>query len=280
MAFAFPGSVVGFLLLAPLVLLLFLLQRDRRRQLDHAILLATHDPLTGLPNRMLFQKHLEELLRGSQRVAVLLIDLDRFKEVNDTLGHARGDDLLIEMGQRLRSALAPADMVARLGGDEFALSFQALDDSEMVYRVECLQMVLRRPFSLAGVDVDLEASIGVAIPDTPDLGAIDLMRRADVAMYAAKEAHESVAFYSPELDHYSMQRLALASRLRRGIEQRQLIVHYQPQIDVVTGALVGLEALVRWQPPTGRWFRLTISSDLRNARTSFIHSPSSCSIRR
>jgi hypothetical protein len=120
-AFAFPHSVAGLFLLTPLVFLLFILQRDRRRQLDHAILLATHDPLTGLPNRILFQKRLEESLAGVQRVAVLLIDLDRFKEVNDTLGHARGDDLLIEVGQRLQSVLEQSDLVARLGGDEFAL---------------------------------------------------------------------------------------------------------------------------------------------------------------
>jgi diguanylate cyclase (GGDEF)-like protein len=243
------GSAAGLLLLAPVVLLLFVLQRDRRRQLDQAILLATHDPLTNLPNRALFHKRLEEVLHGTRRVAVLLVDLDRFKEVNDTLGHARGDELLIEMGQRLSSALVPSDMVARLGGDEFALFMEVRDDSEVMRRADYLLTELRRPFSLAGVDVDLEASIGVATPDAPDLSGTDLLRRADIAMYAAKEAHEGIAFYCTDLDHYSTQRLALAGRLRRAIEEGELVLHYQPQVDLATGALVGLEALVRWQPP-------------------------------
>lgn len=264
------------LLLAPLVLLLFILQRDRRRQLDHAILLATHDPLTGLPNRTLFQKRLEESLGGAQRVAVLLIDLDRFKEVNDTLGHARGDDLLVEVGQRLRSALEESDLVARLGGDEFALYIEAVDDAEILRRVERLLMALRRPFSLAGVDVDLDASIGVATPDAPALGAIDLLRRADVAMYAAKGAHESIAFYSPDLDQYSRKRLALAGRLRRAIEEGELTLHYQPQVELATGELVGLEALVRWQQPDGTmvppddFIPFAERSDLIHSLTRFV----------
>jgi diguanylate cyclase (GGDEF)-like protein len=275
-AFAFPGSVAGLFLLTPLVSLLFILQRDRRRQLDHAILLATHDPLTGLPNRTLFQRRLEEALSGARRVAVLLIDLDRFKEVNDTLGHARGDELLIEMGQRLRASLAHSDLVARLGGDEFALYIEAVDESEIVRRVQPLLISLRRPFSLAGVDVDLEASIGVATPDAPNLGAIDLLRRADIAMYAAKGAHESIAFYSPDLDHHSTQRLALAGRLRRAIDEGQLILHYQPQIELRTGALVGLEALVRWQEPDGTmvppddFIWLAERSDLIHPLTRFV----------
>ncbi len=275
-AFAFPGSVAGLFLLTPLVFLLFILQRDRRRQLDHAILLATHDPLTGLPNRTLFQRRLEEALSGARRVAVLLIDLDRFKEVNDTLGHARGDELLIEVGQRLRASLAHSDLVARLGGDEFALYIEAVDESEIVRRVQPLLTALRRPFSLAGVDVDLEASIGVATPDAPNLGAIDLLRRADIAMYAAKGAHESIAFYCPDLDHHSTQRLALAGRLRRAIDEGQLILHYQPQIELTTGALVGLEALVRWQEPDGTmvppddFIWLAERSDLIHPLTRFV----------
>jgi diguanylate cyclase (GGDEF)-like protein len=275
-AFAFPGSVAGLFLLTPLVLLLFILQRDRRRQLDHAILLATHDPLTGLPNRTLFQRRLEVALGEAQRVAVLLIDLDRFKEVNDTLGHARGDELLIEVGRRLCATLEPSDLVARLGGDEFALYVEGADESEILRRIEPLLTALRRPFSLAGVDVDLEASIGVAIPDTPDLGPIDLLRRADVAMYAAKGAHESIAFYAPDLDHHSTQRLALAGRLRRAIDEGQLILHYQPQVELMTGALIGVEALVRWQDTDGTmvppddFIWLAERSDLIHPLTRFV----------
>ena len=156
------------------------------------------------------------------------------------------------MGRRLSATLEPSDLVARLGGDEFALYVEGADESfEILRRIEPLLTALRRPFSLAGVDVDLEASIGVAIPDTPDLGPIDLLRRADVAMYAAKGAHESIAFYAPDLDHHSTQRLALAGQLTSAIDEGQLILHYQPQVELMTGALIGVEALVRWQDTDG-----------------------------
>ncbi|MCB1013716.1 MAG: sensor domain-containing diguanylate cyclase, partial [Acidimicrobiales bacterium] len=175
--------------------------------------LATHDPLTGLPNRTLFQRQLEDRLGdGGGRVAVLLIDLDRFKEVNDTLGHASGDELLIEVGRRLGPWLAPGDRFARLGGDEFALLVTAGDGDEAAARAHDVLGQLRRPFSVGEIDVDVDASIGVALPAGPVVDASSLLRQADVAMYAAKAEHTGVVVYSPDLDHYSPTRLAVVGR--------------------------------------------------------------------
>jgi diguanylate cyclase (GGDEF)-like protein len=246
--FAAPGSVASLLLLSP-VLLLWILQRDRRRQVDRAILLATRDPLTGLPNRDLFHRRLDENLAGSQRLAVLLIDLDRFKEVNDTLGHARGDEVLVEVGRRLLPQLLECDMVARLGGDEFAVFLYDVGETAAMARAQNLLEEIRRPFAVGGFDVDVDASIGVVLTSEPGMGATDLLRRADVAMYTAKDDHTGLALYSYDRDHYSAQRLALAGRLRQAIAEGELVLHYQPQVDLATGKVIAVEALVRWQPP-------------------------------
>jgi diguanylate cyclase (GGDEF)-like protein len=248
-AFVAPGSVAGLLLLAPLLVLLTLLNRDRVRQLDRAIALATHDPLTGLPNRTLFHERLNERLDENRATAVLLIDLDRFKDVNDTLGHALGDDLLIEVGRRLKPLVTTTDLVARLGGDEFAVFVHASDTSDALCCADQLLAQIREPFSIAGLDFDIDASIGVAMADDVALTADDLIRRADVAMYTAKEDRTGRALYSRDRDHYSAERLALAGRLRRGIADGELEMHYQPQIDLASGAVVGVEALVRWNYP-------------------------------
>ena len=248
-AFVAPRSTAGLLLLVPLLVLLSLLHRDRTRQLDRAIALATHDPLTGLPNRTLFHERLDAQLAGERSIAALLIDLDRFKEVNDTLGHALGDDLLIEVGRRLRPLFPAPDLVARLGGDEFAVFMEAANRTQALQRVDELLAHLRRPFDIAGLDFDIEASIGVAMADEPSLTAADLIRRADVAMYNAKEDRAGRALYSRERDHYSAERLALAGRLRRGIADGELVLHYQPQVDLASGDVVGVESLLRWDYP-------------------------------
>jgi diguanylate cyclase (GGDEF)-like protein len=248
-AFVAPGTPLGLVLFVPLLALLSMLNRDRTRQLDRAIALATHDTLTGLPNRTLFHEGLDEQLAGVRSIVVLLIDLDRFKEVNDTLGHALGDELLVEVGRRLQPLLAPPDLVARLGGDEFAVLMEASSEAAALCRVDELLTRIRQPFDIAGLDVDIDASIGVAMADDPSLTAADLIRRADVAMYAAKEDRCGRALYSKDRDHYSAERLALAGRLRRGIADGELLLHYQPQVDLATGAAVGVEALLRWNYP-------------------------------
>ena len=248
-AFVAPGSAAGLLLFLPLLLLLSVLQGDRTQQLNRAIALATHDPLTSLPNRTLFHERLDEQLTGDRPIAVLLIDLDGFKEVNDTLGHALGDELLVEIGRRLRPLLPEPDLVARLGGDEFAVIIEAADGAEALRRVDALLAQIRVPFDIAGLDFDIDASIGIAIADDPALTASDLLRRADVAMYTAKEDHAGRALYSSARDQYSAERLALAGRLRRGIADGELVLFYQPQVDLATGKVTGVEALLRWDHP-------------------------------
>jgi diguanylate cyclase (GGDEF)-like protein len=244
-----PASPLGLVLLVPLLVLLSILQRDRTRQLDVAIALATHDPLTGLANRTLFYERLEDALAEEWQIAVLLIDLDRFKEVNDTLGHAFGDEVLVEVGDRLRPRLATSEMIARLGGDEFAVLIEATDETQALQRVDELLGYLRAPFGVGGLDFDLDASIGIAMASGPELTAADLLRRADVAMYTAKEDHAGRALYAAHRDQYSAERLALGGQLRRGIADGELELHYQPQVDLRTNRVVGVEALIRWNHP-------------------------------
>ena len=219
---------------------------------------AMHDPLTDLPNRRCFGEGaaaLVEAARGrGSRLAVLLMDLDGFKEVNDTLGHQTGDELLHEVGRRLAGVVADGDLAARLGGDEFAmvldLGFASEADPAQV--LEAAHRVLRaveEPVRLRGVDLDVRASLGIALfPDHGDVGA-DLLQRADIAMYQAKRSGERLALYVADLDTHTPWRLQLASDLRRGIDEGQLVVHYQPKADLRTGAIVAAEALVRWQHP-------------------------------
>jgi diguanylate cyclase (GGDEF)-like protein len=215
---------------------------------------ALHDALTGLPNRMLFQdtvaRALDQSRDGEAKVAVMLLDLDRFKEVNDTLGHHNGDLLLQEIGDRLRRILRAGDMVARLGGDEFAVLLPDLAGEEAaVAAAEGIRHALERPFTIAEVSLDVGCSVGVAIwPDHGDDATV-LLQRADVAMYAAKESQGGVDVYDPDKDTYSLERLALVGELRAAIERGDLAVHYQPKADVATGQLLGMEALVRWNHP-------------------------------
>jgi diguanylate cyclase (GGDEF)-like protein len=215
---------------------------------------SLHDALTGLPNRLLFQDRVALALAADHdagaKVAVMLLDLDRFKEVNDTLGHHNGDLLLQEIGDRLRRILRAGDTVARLGGDEFAVLLPDLAGEEAAMAAaEGIRHALERPFAIAEVNLDVGCSIGVAI--WPDHGedATVLLQRADVAMYSAKESQRGVDVYDPEKDTYSLERLALVGELRTAIERGELAVHYQPKADVATGRLLGMEALVRWHHP-------------------------------
>jgi diguanylate cyclase (GGDEF)-like protein len=215
---------------------------------------SLHDALTGLPNRLLFNQRVEQALsrsaRVAQKVGVMLLDLDRFKEVNDTLGHHNGDLLLQEIAERLRRTVRAGDTVARLGGDEFAVLLPELSGPEAaVAAANGIRHALERPFSIGEVTLDVGASIGIAVwPDHGD-DAVTLLQRADVAMYAAKATQDSVDVYDPNRDTYSLERLALVGELRRAIEQGELAVHYQPKADTRTGRVIGMEALVRWIHP-------------------------------
>ena len=218
---------------------------------EHASL---HDGLTGLPNRALFRRRLDQSLESGGSVAVLLLDLDRFKEVNDTLGHHHGDELLREVGGRLRGALRQGDTVARLGGDEFALLLPDIVDRDTAVTVaRTVLAVLNRPFSVADVDIDVGASIGVALAPEHGTDAAELLQRADVAMYNAKADQSAVEVYQAESDAHTPERLALVRELRQAIEAGHLDVHYQPQVDLRTDEVVGVEALVRWYRPGRGW---------------------------
>jgi len=214
---------------------------------------ALHDSLTGLPNRLLFGDRLSHAVSAAQRdpaaFSILMIDLDRFKEINDTLGHAIGDLLLQEVGARLQGALRPGDTVARLGGDEFALLLPSAGSEEAREIAERTLATLRESFPLPNVTVSVDASIGIVTYPTHGLDADTLMQRVDVAMYLAKGQGGGGTFYDPARDPYDPARLALAGELRRAIEQDELELHYQPKFDTRTLQLGGVEALVRWRHP-------------------------------
>ena len=252
---ATPGVfLIGFVLLA----LFSSVLRRTRGQLDQqrtkAVHDALHDALTGLPNRTLLADRFEQALRAGNRnsspTALLLIDLDRFKEVNDTLGHHVGDQLLAQIGPRLAGALRGADTVARLGGDEFAVLLPAVDGLTGALDVASrLREALAQAFKVEDVELDIDASIGVVISGAHGDDAQILLQRADIAMYVAKQQKRGVVVYDPENDDHSPERLSLLGQLRRGIERGELFLHYQPKIDMKTREVVGVEALVRWQHP-------------------------------
>src|SRR3954454_15643905 len=236
--------------LALLYAVLFRIVARASRRLRH---LALHDGLTGLPNRTLFHERVERAIKGmraNRMVAVLLIDLDRFKEVNDTLGHDHGDELLEVVAERLGGALRQGDTLARLGGDEFAVVLADLPHrgaaAELAAR---LHDALRRPFGLRGIAVELDASIGLALCPEHGRDVTTLLQRADVAMYDAKRSQGRIKTYATERDPYSPARLSLLGELRRAIEQDELVLHYQPKISLEAGRVTGVEALVRWEHP-------------------------------
>jgi diguanylate cyclase (GGDEF)-like protein len=215
---------------------------------------ALHDNLTGLPNRVLFQQRLADVLArrrpSDPQIAVMLIDLDRFKEINDTLGHATGDLLLQEVAARLRRDVADRVTVARLGGDEFALLDPAQSGPESaVALARSLREVLHQPFAYQDLELEVSATIGVAVAPGHGRDASTLLRRADVAMYAAKNTAAGVAAYGENLDEHSPRKLALVGELRSVIDRHGLELHYQPKVEMATGRVLGVEALVRWPHP-------------------------------
>ena len=215
---------------------------------------AMHDPLTELPNRALLVDRLQQALQHSRRdleqVALLVMDLDQFKEVNDTLGHVHGDRLLQELGRRLSGLLRGSDTLARLGGDEFAVLLTTAADEDGAVRVaEKIAEALEEPFGLDGLAIQAAASIGIAV--SPDHGTDPqtIMQRADVAMYVAKRNGMGYAVYQPDHDRHSVRRLTLTSELRRAVDEGELVLHYQPKLAVPSGVVVGVECLVRWEHP-------------------------------
>jgi len=223
------------------------------RQAEQLAAAAMFDPLTGLANRCLLQNRLEyEIVRSArERVpfGVLLMDLDRFKEVNDTLGHDVGDELLREVGRRLQTTVRAEDTVARLGGDEYVILLHDLDETAVPTVARKVLAALERPFHWQDQSIDLGASLGVSLYPSQCADPSALIRCADIAMYAAKRAGKSYALYAPDQERTSRRDLSLKSELREAIQSDRLSLHYQPQIDHHSRRVVGLEALVRWDHP-------------------------------
>ncbi|MBV8718094.1 MAG: EAL domain-containing protein [Chloroflexi bacterium] len=212
---------------------------------------ALHDPLTGLSNRALLLERLaERIASNTPKSAVLLLDLNRFKDVNDTLGHHHGDVLLQFVANRIRGALDPSATVARLGGDEFAVLLSDADAEAAQATADTLLQALDIPLQLADHDVEISASIGIALVPEHGRDPITLLRHADAAMYAAKAAGGGHRVYHADLDRDTSDRLTLIADLRHAIERDELRLHYQPRLDMRTNQVVGVEALVRWQHPT------------------------------
>jgi diguanylate cyclase (GGDEF)-like protein len=228
-------------------------QRDLHTESEHNRYQSLHDPLTDLPNRTLFQDRTGVALRTAARsgatVAVLLLDLNRFKEVNDTLGHQYGDHLLLQVAERLKQSLRDSDSVARLGGDEFAVLLPVSGSRAARVAAQRVGAAFHDPFTIYDITLDVDASIGIALAEPGD-DVETLLRHADVAMYEAKAAHQLFASYEPSRDDNKLSRLVLLGDLRRAIAHGELVLHYQPKISTGTGALSSVEALVRWQHPT------------------------------
>ena len=227
--------------------------RRIRRQSKRTEFMALHDTLTGLPNRALHADRVSAALASAGRlgtdVALVVVDLDRFKEVNDTLGHRNGDEFLRIVAERLTATVRPGDTVARLGGDEFGIVLPGATADSVEGILRRLQDALGQEAELAGVAVSAEASMGYAMwPDdaeTPEA----LLRRADLALYAAKTARSAIVRYHQGIDEFDPQRLGLIAELRRAISSNELVLHYQPKVDAHSGQVVAFEALVRWVHP-------------------------------
>lgn len=253
LAMLYRASAIG---LAALYVALFVISlsvsKGLRRQAKQNKFLAEHDALTGLANRTLFHQQGQAMLaagtEAARQTVLALIDLDRFKEVNDTLGHHSGDELLRQLAGRLADAVGPDGSVARLGGDEFGVILTDTDHSEVT--LERLRSVLEEEVTVNGLPLSVDSSVGYVIAPADGTDMADLLQRADVAMYLAKADHSGVCRYDPTRDHYDAAKLNLISQLRHGIDAGQLVLHYQPKTALPVGGTRAVEALVRWQHPT------------------------------
>jgi len=223
---------------------------DRKRAEAALAHQARHDALTDLPNRTLLRNEVDLAIATAAstdaQTALLILDLDRFKEVNDTLGHDHGDMLLCEVAARLSYALPPAAMISRLGGDEFGVLLPNTDRAHIDTHVAAMIASLREPFVLRGYRVEVDASVGIAVAPEHGTTFDVLFQHADVAMYVAKREGKGSNVYSADQDFHSPERLALMGELRHAIENQQLVLHYQPKVDCRNNQLLGVEALVRW----------------------------------
>ena len=254
LAFEPDGTIRNYLVVPALATLgaagarLVLAFRTANRAAD-AILLSRSDDLTVLPNRRAVLARLDETLLTSEPLGLMILDLDGFKDINDTLGHAAGDAVLRQIAQRMRAALDPSVMVARLGGDEFAVVASSEDEITLMEVAQVVLAAVRTPLTIDGIMLSADASIGITTRQPTDVLSSELLRRADVAMYDAKERRVGASIYDADSDDFSRERLSLGDELRRAILDHQLVLWYQPQIDAVSQRVCGLEALVRWNHP-------------------------------
>jgi diguanylate cyclase (GGDEF)-like protein len=226
-------------------------RRSHKRAQDWLKYTARYDQLTDLPNRNLLYERLEQIISDNKPFSLILMDLDRFKEINDTIGHQAGDSLLQQVGLRLQSVVRKGDTVARLGGDEFGALLPGLDGKAAALAAERFLNAFDPSFVIGEIALSVRTSIGIASFPEHSTDKDALMRYADVAMYLAKESGGGYTVYSAERDSYSTERLALMGDLHRALEQNQLFLVYQPKLNLQTGAVTGVEALARWQHPKG-----------------------------
>ncbi|WP_127559189.1 putative bifunctional diguanylate cyclase/phosphodiesterase [Saccharospirillum alexandrii] len=232
-------------------------ENQRRRESQAQVeALVNHDSLTGLPNRMLAAEQFELMLRHSERegqsVALLFIDLDNFKPINDSLGHGAGDEYLIQIAQRLVDEVRTSDAVSRFGGDEFVVLMPDLPPGEsIISRADELLQTLREPMMLQGHELTTTASIGIAIAPADGTDFATLLSKADMAMYESKRAgRDGIRYYNTSMNNDAQAQVKLISDLRKALQSNELSLHYQPKVDLKTGKLCGCEALLRWQHPT------------------------------
>ncbi|MES2073147.1 MAG: EAL domain-containing protein [Pseudomonadota bacterium] len=228
---------------------------EDRRSEEKILQLAHYDDLTGLPNRFLYHQHLAKSLAHAERnrsqLAVFFVDLDRFKNINDTFGHDEGDAVLRNIARRFKSCLRESDTVARVGGDEFILLVDQYNDPMDLSDIAGKLLVESAlPFDIRGQECQLSASIGIATYPADGKDAQTLLKNADIAMYRAKNrGKDNYQFYASEMNVHTVERLAFEARLRRALERREFVVYYQPKLDIASGRIVGAEALVRWNHP-------------------------------
>ncbi|MGB8954486.1 MAG: EAL domain-containing protein, partial [Tumebacillaceae bacterium] len=227
--------------------------KQNQEQIHHQ---TYHDALTGLPNRLLFMDRLSLSIQTAQRldmrIAVMFIDLDRFKLINDTLGHQQGDQLLKEVAKRLYEIVGEQDVVSRMGGDEFTVILQDIEQIQDAAKVaeQILQSFANTPFQLSGQEYFLSPSIGIAIYPEDGTEIEELMKNADTAMYRAKEHSNNYQLYTSTMNAQAQRRLALENDMRKALEREEFVVYYQPKVHIASGRVIGMEALVRWQHPT------------------------------
>src|SRR5450830_1799419 len=251
-----PDGIISWFVTIPAVVTLvatvarLLLALHEAQGTAEALRLSRTDELTGLPNRRALMGAVDDATRAGTPLGLMLLDLDGFKDVNDSLGHGVGDEVLITLGRRMRMVLDHNVLLARLGGDEFALLVPGKDEVRLLEIAHRVRVALREPMRVENMDLAIDASVGITVREAADTSSTELLRRADIAMYEAKHHRAGALLFVSSQDGFSRQRLRRGDDLRQAIAEDQLVVWYQPQVAAVTREMVGMEALVRWQHPT------------------------------